>query len=411
MLASGFPRGGAWETELPGEGECRHTDAVLRAVKKENGMTRAIVAAVLVIGGLAGLLVYSQQRHVAARVSGYIEADEIRLGSRVGGRVKEVRVHEGESIAVDQLLVRLEEYDLDERAAQAKAEWDGRVAEWNRLVAGFRDEEKAQGAARVERIQQKLNALVEGPRPEEIAAARARQKLAQAQLDLAKTTYDRNVALYERDRGAVTREALDRSAEELKAAEATREVRDQELLLLEHGTRAEDIAAARAELAEAKQALALLENGSRPEDIQQARAAAAAAEAAYSVIQAQRQELEIRSPVAGTVEAVELQPGDLVGAGTPILSIMDTSRMWVRAYVPESRTGLRIGQKMRVTVDAYPEQAFEGTLTYVSRQAEFTPRNVQTPEERSQQVFRVKVQLPAAQGLRPGMTADVWLDS
>jgi multidrug resistance efflux pump len=363
-----------------------------------------------VAGGLTGLLLYSQSRQEAPRVSGNIEADEIRLGSRVGGRVKEVLVEEGQTIEVGQLTVRLEEFDLDERQAQAEAELRVRQAALKLLEAGFREEEIAQAAARVERLKQKHQALVEGPREEEKEAARARVRSAQAQVDLARRNYDRNMAIFERDRGAVAREALDRSTEELKAAQANKDVREQELLLLERGTRAEEIAGAKAELVEAQEAMRLLQNGSRPEDIEQAKAAVASNQAAIAILEAMRAELEIRSPVSGVVEAVDLQPGDLVAAGAPVLSIIDTSRLWIRAFIPENRLGLQIGQKLDVTVDSFPGESFEGTVSFISRQAEFTPSNVQTPEERSKQVFRIKVDLPANDRLRPGMAADVWLE-
>ena len=373
-------------------------------------MFARIVLILIVIAALTGLLLYSQTRHEPLLVSGFIEADEIRLGSRVGGRVKEVLVEEGAVIKAGDVLVRFEEFDLDERKAQAIADLHAREAELRRLEAGFRDEEKAQAAARVEQLKQKVKALADGARPEERAAAKARVRFAQAQVDLAQATYNRNLGLFEKDKGAVSRETLDRSSEDLKSAQANKDVRDQEMLLLEKGTRAEDIAAAEAQLDEAQHGWLLTKNGSRAEDIEQAKAAVAAAQAALSVLQAQSDELEVRAPKAGLVEAIDLQAGDLVPAGAPVLAVLDTTRMWVRTYVPENQLGLKVGQKLPTTVDSFPGETFEGEVTYISRQAEFTPSNVQTPEERSKQVFRIKVLLPAnAEKLRPGMAADVWL--
>ncbi|MGE3777808.1 MAG: HlyD family secretion protein [Pirellulaceae bacterium] len=369
-----------------------------------------IILVVLVGCGLTALLLYSQTRQEPLHVSGYIEADEIRLGSRVGGRVEKVLVEEGAQVEPGEVLLQLEEFDLDEREAQARAELAARTAEYNRLVAGFRLEEQAQAAARVERIRQKLNALIAGPREEEIEAARARVRLAQAQLDLAESTNNRNVALVERDPGAVSRDTLDRSIEDLRVAKANLDVRQQELQLLEKGTRAEDIAAAKAELAEAEQAHALTRNGARPEEIEQAKAAADAARAALAVLLAMREELTVKTPVKAVVEAVELQPGDLVAAGAPVLSLIDMDHLWVRAYVPENRMGLAIGTRLRVTVDSFPDRSFTGVVTFMSRQAEFTPSNVQTPEERSKQVFRIMVDVASEGALRPGMAADVWLE-
>jgi multidrug resistance efflux pump len=135
-----------------------------------------------------------------------------------------------------------------------------------------------------------------------------------------------------------------------------------------------------------------------------------AAEAARDAVQRQLAELQIVAPIAGTVESVELRPGDLVPANATALTMLDTSQLWVRAYVPENRLDLQLGQNLDITVDSYPNRTFRGKLTYIARQAEFTPGNVQTPEDRSQQVFRIKVTLQEGHDLlRPGMAADVWL--
>jgi membrane fusion protein YbhG len=107
---------------------------------------------------------------------------------------------------------------------------------------------------------------------------------------------------------------------------------------------------------------------------------------------------------------VELHPGDLVIANAPVISLMDTRSLWVRAYVPENRLQQKVGEKLRVSVDSFPSQRFAAHLSFIARQAEFTPGNIQTPEERSKQVFRIKVVLDEGlDRLRPGMSADVWL--
>ena len=132
---------------------------------------------------------------------------------------------------------------------------------------------------------------------------------------------------------------------------------------------------------------------------------------ALDVIGQQKKELVISSPVDGVIEALDLQTGDLVPAGAPVLSVMDDRQMWVRAYVPQNRVGMQVGQSLRVTVDSFPDETFPAEVVFISRQGEFTPSNVQTLQERSKQVFRIKVDLPKGiTKLRPGMTADVWLD-
>lgn len=375
-------------------------------------MTRRLAAIGIVVAILLAGLLYSQRASGPLRVSGFIEADEIRVGSRVGGRIARVAVEEGQTVQVGDLLLQLEPFDLGHRVEEAEANLASRRADLDRLQRGFREEEIAQAAARVDGLKQRLKILEDGPRPEEIEAARARQRLAVAQLDRAQKSFERNQALATREVNAVSRDTLDRATEDLRVAEAGREVRDQELRLLERGNRVEEIAAAKAGLAEAQEAWRLTYNGSRAEDVEKAKAAVVAAEAALKAVRAQVDELSVRAPVAGSIDAVDLQPGDLVAPNAPMLSLIDTSHLWVRAYVPENRIGLKIGQKLSVTVDSFPGERFRGELTYLSRQAEFTPSNVQTPEERSKQVFRIKVTLrEGLDRLRPGMAADVWLEA
>jgi multidrug resistance efflux pump len=210
---------------------------------------------------------------------------------------------------------------------------------------------------------------------------------------------------------AAAREELDRATNELKTAQQRLQVRQEELNLLLEGTRAEDIEEAKAQLEEAQQAWQLRLKGYRTEEIAQAKAAMDAAQATLQSIEQQVAELKIKAPVDAVVEAVELQPGDLVGANAPVISLMDTSHLWVRAYVPENRLRYEIAQKVEVSVDSFPGERFAGHISFIARQAEFTPGNVQTPEERSKQVFRIKVTLDAGlDRLRPGMAADVWLE-
>ncbi len=144
---------------------------------------------------------------------------------------------------------------------------------------------------------------------------------------------------------------------------------------------------------EAIHAWELKRNGYRKEDIAAAQASRDAAQFALAAIEKQLEELKIRSPLDGVIEAFDLEPGDLVPPSSPVLSMLDDSHVWVRAYVPQNRLSVDVGQKLPVSIDSFPHDDFVGTVTFVSRQAEFTPSNVQTPEERAKLVFRTKVAL------------------
>ena len=363
-----------------------------------------IVPAVIV---LLAALFYSQYRPQPLKVSGVVEADEIRVGSRVGGRVRLVEAVEGKPVKVGQLLVELEPFDLREQQAQAEANLAASQAAWQKMTQGFRAEELAQAKARRDQLAAKLAELQAGPRKEEIAAAAAQVDLAEAQLKLAQLTFERIKASF--DRNAASQDEMDRATSELNVARARVAAQNEVLAELRAGTRLEQIDQAKAQLAEAEQAWQLYVNGYRKEDVAQAKAAVAAAQAALDSIQRRLEELTVRAPVDGVIEAVDLQPGDLVAANAPAISLLDTKDLWVRAYVPENLP-VQLGRQVRVTVDAYPRRQFVGRITFVARQAEFTPSNVQTVEERSKQVFRIKVTLTEGLDvLRPGMIADVWL--
>jgi multidrug resistance efflux pump len=377
-------------------------------------MARKIVPVVILLAaaGLVALLAYSQMRPQPLKVSGVIEADEIRLGSRVGGRVAEVAagIDEGARVTKGALLVRLEPFDLEQRKAEAAAALRQREAERDRLKKTL-PIQVAQAQATVDRLTARLLELENGPRPQEIKAAEKQVELAEAQLVRAQANYNRIAALFAMEKGVATREAMDRVTEELDVAKAAKAVREQELLLLQEGTREEEKEQAKAALREAENGLKLIEEA-KSEDLAQAEAAVAAAKASRDAIEEQLAELEITAPVDGVVESIELQRGDLVAAGAPVISMMDAENLWVRAYVPENQLDIKLNQAVAVSVDSYPDRRFEGRITFVSRQGEFTPSNAQTPEERSKQVFRIKVTLEATQGeLRPGMAADVWLEA
>jgi len=249
---------------------------------------------------------------------------------------------------------------------------------------------------------------VNGPRKEDISAARSQLELAEAQLSLAKLKHRRTEELFAKKTS--TEQDLDQANTELRVATATAESQREALVKLENGTRPEELAEARAQLEEVRQIWLMRQNGSRAEEIVESVAAVDSAAAAKEAIQRQIDELTIKSPVDGSVEAIDLRPGDLVGANAPVISVMDLAQLWVRAYVPENRLTLQVGDPVEVTVDSFPGERFKARITFVSRQAEFTPGNVQTPEERSKQVFRIKVTLDSGRDrLRPGMAADVWL--
>ena len=356
------------------------------------------------------LLLYSQHRREAPHVSGFVESDDIRVGSRVGGRVRKVLVDEGKSVHKGDVLLELEPFQLLEQRQQAEGQLVQAKADFDRLKTGFRQEEIAQTESRRNQLQANLEKLVNGPRAEDISAAKSQLEQARSQAQLAKLNQVRTEELFAKK--AKMQADLDQVHTELRVANATVQVREEELAKLKVGTRPEEIAEARAQVAEAEAAYQLQKNGYRKEEVAKARGAVEAAEAALRAIDRQVEELTIKAPVDGIIEAVELRPGDLVAANTTAVSIQEAARLWVRAYVPESHLNLNEGDELEISTDSFPKERFRGHVSFVARQGEFIPGNVQTPEDRSKQVFRIKVMIDTGrEKLRPGMVADVWLNS
>lgn len=372
-------------------------------------MIARIIVVLVVAVGLASALLWSQTRHEPLKVSGFIESDEIRVGSRVGGRVAKVHVTEGGEVKSGDALVELEPFDLNERLAQAKAERSARQAEVDRVTAGFRIEEKAQAKAQLDQRAARQAKLEAGPRKQEIATAQAELRQAKADVELAQLQYNRAKDLF--DKNTLSRSEYDQAVARWTTSQEAVKVRTEQLNLLLEGTRAEDLQEARAQTAEAEQMWKLRDAGYRVEEIAQAKAAFEAADAATRIFETQLKELKIASPTTAVVESIDLQPGDLVAANAPVVTLADRARQWVRAYLPENHLSIKEGHIVSVTVDSLPGKQFKAHVSFIARQAEFRPGNVQTPEERSKQVFRIKVELDEGlDQLRPGMVADVWFE-
>ncbi|HKA36509.1 MAG TPA: HlyD family efflux transporter periplasmic adaptor subunit [Thermoanaerobaculia bacterium] len=159
-----------------------------------------------------------------------------------------------------------------------------------------------------------------------------------------------------------------------------------------------------------REALLELQRGNRPEDISAAKATLEAEEKQAGYLERQRAESAVKAPAAGVIESMELRPGDLVGPNQPVARILEPGQIWVRVYVPEPQLGrVRVGQRAAIKVDTWPHREFSGKVVEIRTQSEYTPRNVQTLDQRMDQVFGVKVAIDPAPELKPGMAATVRL--
>jgi HlyD family secretion protein len=338
--------------------------------------------------------------------SGTVEARTVSVGSRVGGRVKSVLVKEGDRVEAGQPLVELEPADLPAQRLMAKAQLDEATASLEKLKNGSRPEEIQQARARAQTASAALEETRTGARSEEIAGAAARLVAAQAAADKARTDVERARRLFGSQ--SISQAELDDAETALKGAIAQRDAATQALDELKNGSRREDVAQAQARAVEAHASEKLVTLGSRIEDIQVAQAAVEAAQGRLDQMDVLLGELAIRAPRASHVESLDLRPGDILAPNATAASLVEDDQLYVRVYVPETQLGfVHPGQGVTLSVDSFPDRAFKGVVEHVNQVGEYSPRNLQTADERANQVFATRVGIGAEADLRAGMAAFV----
>jgi HlyD family secretion protein len=321
--------------------------------------------------GLTATLLLAGCRHEAApavpRASGYVEATETRVASRVAGRVAEVLTVEGARVQAGQSLVRLTTTQTDFALGQARADRDQAEAQWRLLKAGSRVEDVQQADAQA-------------------AAAVSDRKVAEAELVAARADETRFDQLIKSRAGA---------QKQLDDAVARRTRADAQLRATEDRVRA------------AAAVLARVMSGARPEELDAAAARVAAIDARIAQLEHDRADATIVAPSAGIVSSRLVEPGELVAPGAPLLLLVDLDRAWASAYVEAPLVpALKLDQAATVVTDR--GDRLVGRISFISSKEEFTPRNVQTSAERAKLVYRVKVTVDNRQGvLKVGMPVEV----
>jgi len=375
------------------------------------GNARPYILILLVL--VAGALFYQHSLRLkegsllnVIRLSGNIEVTDAEVSAKIAERLAQRLVDEGENVEKGQLIGRLEDRELRQEVDLKQAEVQAAQANLDELLAGSRPEEIREAEAAMERFRAAHNELLAGSRPQEIASAEATVERAQADL----TNEEKEVARFEklfRDKVA-SEEQYDLARTRFEVAKARLKEARENLKLVVEGPRQEDILQAESALKEAEERHALIKKGPREEKIEQARAVLKQAETSLKLARTRLGYTEIVSPLDGVVLSKNIEPGEYVVPGTPIVTIADLEHTWVRAYVHETDLGrIKLGQKVKVATDTYPGKIYEGTLSFISSEAEFTPKSVQTEKERVKLVYRVKIDIHNPDGeLKPGMPAD-----
>jgi HlyD family secretion protein len=345
---------------------------------------------------LAGTLIYwGYQRWEAYRPyewSGTVEARTISVGSRVGGRIKEVLAREGDRVDAGAPLFILEPGDIEAQRLMAQGQLEQAQANLEKLVRGARPEEIDEAKARAETAAAALEETKVGARVEEIAGANARLASAQVAVDKAKLDDDRARRLIAT--GAISQSQVDDADTALSGAIAQRDSVLQMLDELKNGSRREDITQAQARAAEARANAKLVIAGSRAEDIKAGQGQVDAAKGRLDQILTMIDELTIRASRASRVETLDLRPGDILAPNATAATLIEDDQLYVRIYVPETQLGhIQIGQEVPVSVDSFPERTFRGVVEHINGVGEYSPRNLQTADERANQVFAARIGL------------------
>lgn len=290
-------------------------------------------------------------------LSGNIEVTEVETSFKIPGRLTQRLVSEGDVVKEGMVIATLDPTDAEQEVAKQEAQLLAAKASLEELKAGYL--------------------------PDEIAQAQARVKQTEADLKRLETDLNRQKQLFSDD-------VI--SAREYESSESAYQV----VLEKYH---------------EASRYLDLLVKGTRQEKIDQASARYQEAQKGLLIAQTRLADTTLYSPLSGTVIAKNSEPGEYVSAGTPIVTIADIYFVWLRGYINETDLGkVKLGQKVLVKTDSFANKTYEGTIVFISPQAEFTPKNVQTTKERVKLVYRIKVDIPnPEQELKPGMPVDGWI--
>jgi HlyD family secretion protein len=311
-----------------------------------------------------------QEETAESRVSGHVEATEVQVSADVAGRILELRVNEGDRVAAGDLIARLDTRDTELQIRRARADREAAAAQLRLLRAGSRKEDVRQAEAQTQAAEA------------EVAALDADLRAAELDLERFESLLQANAGSRKQRDDAKAR--VDVSRERLRGA--------------------------RDRVAAAQETAARLRSGTRPEEIDVAQARVGAADAQIATLQKAVDDARVVSPVGGIVTQKLAETGELVLPRAPLVVVTDLDHAWANVFVPEPLIPkVRLGQSATVYTDA-GGSGLAGKVTFVSPKAEFTPRNVQTADERSKLVYRIKVAVDNREGiLKPGMPVDAEL--
>jgi HlyD family secretion protein len=382
-------------------------------------MKRLIPFLLLAVAAAGGIYYWRLPKEDPTRIrlSGNLEITEINAAFKTPGRVVELPVKEGDTVKKGQLLARMESSALE----FSKQGYQAGVAAAESALAQLRtdterardslDREAAMRRAEIAQAEAQVRDVEAGSRKQEIAQAQAGLDDARAQRDQAAADWERAQKLFKQE--DISRVQFDQAQTRWRSTTAAVQNAEQRLALVKEGPRKEALELAKAQLNRARAALQLTEANRtelirKGQEVSLRKADIDRARAQVGVTEVQIGDTEIKAPMDGVVLAKPTELGEVVGAGTTIVTLGDTARPWLRGYITESQLGrVKLGQKVRLRTDSFQGVDYEGVVTFIASEAEFTPKQIQTPEERVKLVYRIKVEVANPKGeLKNNMPMD-----
>jgi len=388
-------------------------------------MRKRIIPVILVVLAIAaGIYFFSRNGKESQNqiiVSGNIELTEVSIAFKTSGRLIERMVDEGDSVKKGIVVARLDRDQLTAQRDREAASLQLSVAQLAQAETSLAWEKQSleadldQRRADLASTEARLLELKNGSRPQEIKEAKAAVESAQAEYDRAQKDWDRAQTLYKNDDISTAQYDQYRSHWEGTDA-ALKQAKERQALVLA-GPRTEQIQAATAQVQHAQGAIKgaevnRLEIKRREQELPLRRADIARAQASLALIETQIADTIAVSPIDGIVLVKSAEPGEVLAAGTPVMTIGDLAHPWLRAYINETDRGkVKIGEKVKIKTDSYPDKTYEGRISFISSEAEFTPKQIQTQEERVKLVYRIKIDLANPnQELKSNMPADAVIE-
>jgi HlyD family secretion protein len=334
-------------------------------------------------------------------VSGNLELTLVDLSFKIAGRMTELNVREGDWVKKGQVIARLDPVQLREQRSRDQAQVSSAQSNYDQLTTSIAfqkatlESDIAARRAEQNQAQAKLDVLLAGSRTQEIQQAEAAVTDAKAQVDLARADWDRAQTLYKNE--DISTSQFDQARTKFNSAKAVLDQAEQRFGMVKEGPRKEEIAGARADVARAQANVASAEANRlellrKEQELVARRSEIERSKAQAAMSQAQLDDTVIIAPIDGVVLVKSAEAGEVLAAGTTIVTIGDLDHPWLRAYVGETDLGrVKLGTKVKLSTDSYPGKTYTGTVSFISSEAEFTPKQIQTKDERVKLVYRIKV--------------------